>query len=173
MAGDILTGTTDYNAVRNMLGVDSATVADSLVESLDMLTYVEGQVKEMVTDWATLKAADGQDYVRLRMGVAAWVAARLCGYLKRDEGRSFKIGPYSQSASKTDWMDRAKELAREAKGYLATISTQTAPSRVTLFTRDGPTRSRTRVPGSGEFEAWLDRIEPQVIDWLQDENTTT
>lgn len=171
MAGDILTGTTHYNAVRNMLGVDSTAVSDSLIESLDLLTYVEGQVKVMVTDWAALKAAAGQDYVRLQMGVAAWVAARLCGTLRRDEGRSFKIGPYAQTASKTDWAERAGELARDAKSYLAQISTQSAPARVTLFTRDGPTRSRTNVPGSDDFEYWLDKIEPGVIDWLEDGQT--
>lgn len=174
MAGDILTGTTHYNAVRNMLGVDSTTITDDLIEAFDILTYVEGEVKEMVTDWATLKLAAGQDYRRLQMGVAAWVAARLCGYLRRDEGRNFKIGPYSQTASKTDWLERARELAKDARVYLAQISTQTATTtRLTLFTRDGPTRSRTNVPGSAEWEAWLDKIEPQVIDWIQDEQTTT
>lgn len=171
--GDILTSTTDYDAVRHALGVDSTLVSDALVISFEFLMFVEGEVKEQVTDWAAIKAANAQDYVRLRMAVAYWVAARLCGYLERDESRDYKVGPYSQRPTKVDWMAKARQLMSDAVGYLTMISTQSAAGRPVLFTRDGPTRSRTRVPGSDEWEAWLDRIEPTVIDWLEDGNTTT
>ena len=173
--GDILEDSADYDAVRYALGVDSSTVSDALIQSLNFLVYVEAEVKAMVTDWSTLMSGGGRDKNNLQLGVVHWVASRLAGYIERDEGRSYKAGPFAESVTgkSVDWRQKAADLAQAAAAHLSRISTQTAPSRLTLLTRDGPTRSRTNVPGSDEWEAWEDKIEPGVVDWLEDEQVTT
>ena len=173
--GDILRKTEEYEAVRQALGVDSSTLPDQTIQSLNYLVYVEGEVKQQVTDWSDIMSNGGADRNNLQLGVAYWVASRVCGKLQRDEGRSIKAGPFSETVNSqaVDWGKKSEALSKMASGHLARISTQTAASRLTLFTRDGPTRSRTNVPASDEWEAWEDKIEPGVVDWLEDEQVTS
>jgi len=167
--GSILQNTTDYDSVRYALGVDTTVVSDSLVTALNFLTYVEGEVKEAVTDWATIVAANNQDTTRLKLGVAYWVAARICGYLERPESLDYRLAEYTHRPTDVDWMAKANELMAEAAKMLARLSTQTPAGRVTLFKRSGPTRSRSNVPA--DWETWLDKIKPTVLNWLEDEQT--
>lgn len=167
---DILTDSTDLEAVRSYLGVDNTTVSDSLIATLPYQQLVEAQVEAQVTDWSTILTAGGLDALKLKAGTAAWIAAGLCGHLERQEAQNVKIGPFTHQASSVDWSAKAVQLAQEAAGLLAQISTATPDTgRPKLFTVNGPTRSRGNVPST--YDAWLDRIKPVLIDWLDDEQT--
>ena len=166
--GDILVNAAEYSTIRNALGVDSTYIPDALVEDLNFIPFVEAEVKAQVTDWASVLAGEDLDSIRLKLGVAYWVAARLCGYLERQESLDFSMADYSQKPTDVDWSVKARELSSEAAKHLFSIAGQTPTGRVTLFKVAGPTRSESRVPT--DWEGWLDRIEPTVIDWLADGN---
>lgn len=164
--GDILKRA-DYDAVRDMLGVENAVVlTDERVEGLAFLEYVEGEVKALFSTWQTIRDADDQDTKRLQLGVASWTAARLCRFMQRQDGRAYKVGDYSQSGAGLDWLAKARELANDAAKYLSLIAGATVPGRAKLMVATGPTSSGTNVPT--EFEEILDKIQPTVIDWLED-----
>lgn len=165
--GDILTSV-EYPAVRAFLGVGDDLVADATIELFTILDFVEAKIKEIISDWSTIKAAGSDDWIYLRTGTAAWVAARLCGYIEREESRDYRIDDYTQRPTEIDWSEKARELMVESARALAEISTKTTVSRIPLMKVDGPTRSGTNVPTY--FYQWLDKIEPTVIDWLQDDD---
>lgn len=166
--GDIL-DTADYDAVRNILGVGSQVVGDGVIESLNYLPIVEAEVKDAVPTWSDILSADDSDTTRLKLGVANWVAARLCAFLQRQESQDYKLADYTHRPTDVDWAQKAKDLVAEAASSLAKLTAVTAPRRMTLLKVDGPTRSRTNVPS--DLESWEDRIQPDVIDWLEDEQT--
>lgn len=166
--GDIIQAG-EYENIRASLGVPLTLVSDATIELLNYLPLVEGEIKEIVADWETVLAGDDQDTTRLKLATCAWVAARLCGYLQRNEARDYKVGDYAQRPTKIDWTEKARELSAEAAENLAAISTSADVARQTFFVRDGPTRSGTRTPAA--FSEWLDKIEPTVIDWLENEAT--
>lgn len=166
--GDILVNAAEYSTIRRALGVDETYIPDELVEDLNFIPFVEAEVKAQVTDWAAVLAGDDLDTIRLKLGVAYWIAARLCGYLERPESLNFKMADYSQAPTDIDWPAKARELSTESAKHLFQIAGQTPTGRVTLFKVAGPTRSGSRVPD--DWETWLDRIEPTVIDWLEDGN---
>ena len=165
--GDILTGTTDYDLVRDILGVDSTDLPDATITSDAYLTRVEDEVKATITDYGSL--ADS-NLTRIKNGVAAWVAALLCGYFAKQTGGRYKIGDYEEKGEAIDWMARAMELTRQAASALGSISTRTW-TRPSLLVVGGPTRSRSNIPTY--TEEWLDKIKPPVLDWFDDRQTST
>lgn len=166
--GDILVTSMHLDTVRQALGVSSDVVSDDLIRSMAFLDLVEGEVKETIADWSDLISADGQDALRLRAGTAYWVAARLCGYLQLQESQVYKLADYSHSATQVDWPAKVAELSGEAARWLTKITTATTPGRPKLFIASGPTRSRENVPAS--YSEWLDKIQPLVLDWMDDLN---
>jgi hypothetical protein len=167
--GDILSSATDYEAVRQVLGVGSNVLPDSTITGLIYLDYVEGEIKELVTDWASILAGADQDTTRLKLAVVNWTAARLCGHLERNEGRDYKIADFAQRAGAVDWQQKAGELAANAARSLVKLSTFATPTaRPKLFSAAGPTRSGNATPAT--WAGWLDLIQPTVVDWLEDQD---
>lgn len=156
----------EYAQIRALMGVDSDVVSDQDIESLPYLFYVEAEVKAIITDWATLLTAATANTIRLKTGVMAWVAARLCGLVQKQEAGGVKIGDYAETGDKIEWGDRAKQLADMAASALAQISTRTALVRPTGMVLAGPTRSETNVPSS--IEEWIERIQPRLLDWVEE-----
>lgn len=160
----------DFDEIRTLLGVDSSVVSDNDIAALPMLHYVEARVKAVVTDWATIVAAASAtaltNKVYLKTGVMAWVAARLCGLIMKKEAGGVKIGDYAETGDKLDWPARADELAAMAAEALGCISTRTI-SRPTYVTFAGPKRRADR-GAPEEFEHWLERIRPRLLDWLEE-----
>lgn len=156
----------EYSMVRAELGVDEDTIADADIESLACLFYVEAAVKEIITDWAILLVAADKNTVYLKTGVIKWVAARLCGKLLKSEAGGVRIGDYAETGDKVEWGGRARQLAKEAAGALARISTRTTLVRPTVMVLAGPTRSGATVPT--DYEAWLERIQPRLLDWVEE-----
>jgi hypothetical protein len=159
--GDILQDADDYQLVRDLLGLGSGEVSDALIESDVYLGYVEGEVEEAIADYASLT---GVDLVLLKAGAAAWVAALIAARKSAAEGGGFRIGPYSENSTANEWADRTRDLMQQAAHALSSISTRTL-TRPTLLVLAGPTRARS-VPA--DFEAWLEKIQPRILDWLEE-----
>lgn len=162
--GDILTKSAEYDNIRALVGVPESQISDATIELLVYLPWVENEVKEIVVDWETIVAGSTPDNLRLKTGVSAWTASRLCGHIQREEGRRYQIADYGHRANAVDWVKKAMELAEQAADNLASISTGTPAPRATLMTVNGPTRAGTNVPAT--FQEWLDKIRPEVIQWL-------
>lgn len=158
----------EYGNIRALLGVPDTILPDATIELFVFLPFVLGEVKELFPTWEAILAADDQDTKRLKVGAAAWAAARLCDFIEREESQSFRIDTYQQSPNKVDWRAKAEELADQSAGAFAAISSVGTASRMTLMKVDGPTRSETNLPST--FSGWLDKIEPTVIDWMEDED---
>jgi len=163
---DILTTPAGVDSVRQALGVTSAVISDALIAGNRFLPYVEASVKELVPTWSAILAAGGLPAIRLKIGTADWVAARLTAHMGRQEGLAYRAGNYSQSASATDWQARGYELMRDAARNLAALSTAGTPGRPALLVTSGPTRSGSNQPAT--FSEWLDKIQPEIINWLED-----
>jgi hypothetical protein len=163
---DILTTAADIESVRQALGVGSAVIGDALIAGNRFLPYVEASVKELIPTYAAILTAGGLNAMRLKVGTANWIAARLTAHMARQEGLNYRTGTYQQSASATDWPARGYELMREAARELAGLGTSGTPGRPTLFTVSGPTRSGSNQPAT--FAEWLDKIQPEILNWLEE-----
>lgn len=170
MAFDILT-TTDFPAVRYLLGVDSATLPDAVIGSYPYLVWVETVVKEMADDWSDttgfdeIKAAEGNDWTYLRVGTMHLLAARLVRYVSMEEAASVKIGDYAESGRTLAWTDRVKETVNDAAEAFSRISTRVW-SRPSILIATGPTTSGEVVPEY--LEEWQEKILPRILDWHQE-----
>jgi hypothetical protein len=153
----------DYPAIRALLGVDGDVVSDAEIGYDPFLPFVESQVAASIAGYATFS---GADLYYLKTGVEAWAAARLCGLVLKKEAGGVKIGDYAETGDKVDWQNRAQELSKMAAGALGSISTRTW-GRPALVVFAGPKRRGDRgAPAS--FENWLERIQPRLLDWLEE-----
>lgn len=165
--GDIL-DPADYPSVRYLLGGDSVSLPDAVIEAEPSLTYIEQVVKDMADGWSSdkdfdaIKAEDSKDWLFLRVGTMCLLAARLVRYLSMQEGAGFKIGGYSETGRVLMWQDRVIELIHSAAEAFARISTR-AFVRPTILLATGPTSSGEAVPE--EWEEWVERILPRILDW--------
>ena len=161
--GLILTSRAEYSAIRNLLDVESADIADTVIEELPYLPTVETQITAAIPTYASLT---GGNSTRIKTAVACWVAALLCCMLENGEKRAVKIGDYAEE-SKLNWTEKRAELMQYAARSLATITTRTH-TRQKLMVTGGPTSSGNDFPTT--WDDWLKLIEPRVIQWLEDES---
>ena len=170
--GDILDGNADYDAVRNLIGIDETVMADSVLETFPFLGVVEALVEDAFSDWATILAGDDVDTTFLKTGTACLTAIRLrlrlalSGY-----GGGFSVRGYSQAGSSIEWDDVYGQLAEWASEAFGSMSTHQddLDSRFTIIVRDGPTRSKSNVPTTAE--QWYERVFPRVLDWFEEAGT--
>lgn len=166
----------DYDSIRALLGITKNELSDLEIEQAGYLPYVEAQVKNSVTDYASLT---GDDETFLKVGIECWTAALLCRFLHGkavagtfaiDSG-GFKLGDYEEKGSgstivKLDFLQRAKELADQAVEALGSISTRSF-TPVSYLLLAGPTRSGATAPTT--TQEWLDKIVPEVVKWADEE----
>jgi hypothetical protein len=121
--GDILT---DYTGIRDLLGEDTTTLPNAVIDEDPYLPYVEAQVKARISGYATLT---GANLVRLKTAVAAWTAARLAGgALATGDVTSLRLADYQYQVSLggvEGWRQRVAELMEFAVSSLAGITTRT------------------------------------------------
>lgn len=178
--GDILEAA-DYPDVRYLIGADTTSVPDAVIEAEPNLDYIEQIVKDMADGWSSdhdfdwIKAQGDatavKDWLYLRVGTMCLLAARLIAYLSMKMGSSFKVGGYSESGVMITWLDRVKDLIRRAAEAFSRISTRDW-TRATIFIATGPTSSKEGVPA--EWEEWFEMIMPRVVDYDEEsgENDT-
>lgn len=165
--GDILVDA-DYADVRDLVGADVAILPDTVLNRFTFLDTVEALVKLAIEDWsAIIDAGSGNDYVFLRSGTVYLLALRVAMRFRQSIqfGHGFSFGGYSESAKAIDWdavIDTLKEWAEEAFGNISTR----VWTRPVLILMDGPTSSGANVPS--DFEVWIDRILPRVLDWEEE-----
>lgn len=170
--GDILQGTEDFDVVRGLIHLDVAFMTDLLMGSFAFLDFVEALVKDNITDWATLMAGGGSDMIYLKTGTACLLAIGISGSRLRGSasyGVGFRIDEYSETrpgGAAIAWDDVIADLKMKAEAAFSSISTFIR-SRRKLVVMSGPTRAKTNVPLT--WEAWLEKIVPPIIDWLEED----
>lgn len=171
----ILTGITDYDGIRALLGVAATDVSNDEIDLVPYLPYVEAQVTAVVTDYKTLT---GVDVYYVKAGVQFWTAARLCQLLAgkaiagtfAQSAGGLRLGDYEERGGasaivKMDYRQKAEELAGQAAEALGSISTVTYPTPTPMLLA-GPTRSGSAVPSSDVD--WFSKIIPDVVEWSED-----
>lgn len=165
MAYVILTGTSDYNALRIKLGVTTDDLPDADITTLGILDVAEAMVTSLVTDYVTIMAGSGANKVFLQAGTLALCAALAIPKLEMQRSQSFREGDYSESETKADWSALLDKYLMESKAYLMRIGTHTHTRR-TLLVASGPTSSSSTWPS--QIGQWIARVRPHVLTWLSD-----
>jgi hypothetical protein len=164
--GDILTGTTDYAAIRTRLGVTTDDLPDADITTIGLLPVAEALVEQLVTDWATIMAGVGPNKVFLQAATLALCGALAVRKLELQRGQSFRQGDYAESETKVDWNTLRDELLLESRDYLLKISTHIPTTRRKLFGASGPTSSAAAWPVV--VQQWFGKLTPHVMMWLSD-----
>ena len=153
---DILIEPEDWQAVRDVLGVDTRDLPDEVVTSIVGVQSAELIVKDRITDWATIMAAvpATADTVKLRLGTIYHTAVLLLPRVRNI------LRPYERVAELTlgtvDWKSMREELLAKANETLGLIGT-TGDDTFTLFSVAGPSRAfralkAAGLSGSAEFQ---------------------
>lgn len=157
----------DFDAVRSLIEVDSAIVSDSVLASFPYLPTLEILVKDAVTDWATLQSVGGDDWTLLKTGTACLLAIRVVRTrFTSSQSSGFRVGGYEEKGREIELHDLVNRLTHMAKEAFMSISTAVL-ARPTFIMGAGPTSSGYNVPT--DWEQWLERIMPRVIDWIQED----
>lgn len=151
---DILKSATDKNAIRLVLGVDTNDVSDTVLDSVIGIVSAEIQVKERVTNWAAVLAADDEDTTRLQLGTIYLTAVSLIPRLRQILRTGEKIAELQ--LGRIDWNTYKEELLGLANEMLGEIGGAT-DDVFTLFTVAGPSRQFRKlrdlgVPEQAEFQ---------------------
>jgi hypothetical protein len=165
--GDILTGTTDYDAVRTRLGITTDDLSDAEITSIGLLKVAEAMIKVAVPTWATIMLTDTPNKAFLQAATLALCGALAVRSIEVKRGQSFAQGggDYSESATKADWSKIREELMCESKGYLLQVNvTGEDRPRMTIFLASGPTSSRATWPQ--RIDQWYARVQPTLLNWL-------
>jgi hypothetical protein len=164
--GEILTGTTDYDAVRTRLGITTDDLWDAEITSIGLLKVAEAMIKVAVPTYATIMLTDTPNKAFLQAATLALCGALAVRSIEVKRGQSFAQGggDYSESATKADWSATREELMCESKGYLLQVDTGEARAINTIFLAAGPTSSRAMWPQ--RIEQWYARVQPTLLNWL-------
>ena len=161
----VLTEASDYDVIRHLIDVEEVDIPDEKIEMYPYLPWVEAEVTEVFTDYATLLSTGGTDKYRLKTGVACLTAAKLCIHMATTMPTEVHIGNYIERP-RLDWFMLAEKLIAQAKAALNQISTKADFTRRYIIAVAGPTRSESNVPS--EYEEWVERIQPRIIDWVEE-----
>jgi hypothetical protein len=168
--GDILDGTTDFDAVRDLIPITESEFSDSQIEQFTFLEVIEALVKEVITDWSTLKTAAGTDWLYVRNGTACLLALKIASRIQssgsKSSGAGFSVGGYREQTGQVNWETKTSELMACASAAFGSISTQTR-TVLTLGVFSGPTSSGRNIPA--DYEAYWEKIQPRFVDFLEED----
>ncbi len=131
---------TEYDSIREVLGLSSADLADAVIERTPFLPAAEIEVKARVPDYAALIAAAGDDRTRLYAAIVYRTAAALCDRQRNRQREAERLGDYT--AGKIDWDGLKATCLAEYEGHVGSISTQVgSTSGISLLTLAGVSRT--------------------------------
>lgn len=118
MANKILTDTGWESRVRSKLGVDTAYLPDTDINSADVIGIAEANIIDLVPDYADLVDTDK---LYLESATICECAILLCGIMSARLPAKTQ-GPHTTFEIKTNWARRRSELEAEQNKYLGRIT---------------------------------------------------
>jgi len=113
------------NSVRNICGVSSTDVPDTVLGNDLFATETEDQIKRDIPNWNALKSTYGIEFNRAAI---FHLAAKACQYLAKKLSQSETIGDYRYDRVKTDWQQEAKNNLAKYAQYLLLIDPNSVES---------------------------------------------
>lgn len=164
-AGTILVPA-NYPDLRYRLGITTDDLPDAQLESIGILQIAEQQIKDLVTDWASLTGANA---LYLKAAVLSFAAALAILPIEMNRAQSFHSNSYSESETKVKWGELRAELMGEARSFLLRITTHLITARQPLMVLAGATSSGANWPAT--IDRWIARAEPMLYTWLDSPRT--
>ena len=148
----LLLPSTEYDSIRELLGLTLTELAVTVIERLPFLPAAEAEVKRQVPTYAGIIAAAGDNRDCLYSAIVYLTAAKLCTRQLNLTRAGERIGDFA--AGQIDWEALRASLLAEATAQLRAISTITraAPSSLIVAGVSRTARAEIEVTGDAEFD---------------------